>query len=205
MKKISVSKKTFDMLTKLYRIGGFVLVVMALTAFSFILNKLVQFVFMFMSYFMTKGRYKFQWHSKSMKHCLKASIIIFAIAILIVPDGSYSIVISGILGALMSYISYFVGSYIQVEKSYDELRIKYKELEIKYEELNKFKVNGSTPEQLEERCRLIGFKPKAIEFCLRAFTDKFGCYTDCELAEYYCVELQSIKNKKYIYRQKLEK
>ena len=205
MKKISVSKKTFDMLAKLYRIGGFVLVVTALTVFSFMLNKLVQFVLMFMSYFMTKGRYEFQWHSKHMKKCLVASILIFVIAVLIVPSTGYSIVLCGIFGAGMSYISYFVGSYIKVEKSYDELQIKYKELEIKYEELNKFKVNGSTPKQLEERCRLIGFKPKAIEFCLRAFTDKFGCYTDCELAEYYCVELQSIKNKKYIYRQKLEK
>ena len=205
MKKISVSRRTFDMLTKLYRIGGFVLVVAALTAFSIVINKQIQFITMFMSYFMTKGRYKFQWHSKSMKQCFRVSIVVFVLALMILPDGGYSIVLSGVIGSIMSYISYIVGYYVGVEKEYKALRVEFEALNNKIEDMHKFKVNGSTVEELQARCRMLGFKPKSIEFCLRAFTDYYGVYTDDELADYYCVELQSVRNKKYLYRQRLEK
>jgi len=205
MKKISVSRRTFDILTKLYRIGGFVLVVTALTVFSIMRNKLVQFVIMFMSYFMTKGRYETQWHTKGLKQCFIASLVIFAVAVELVPGATYSIVLCGVFGSILSYFSYAVGDYCKLNKENRELKAKYEQLQDKVDELTKFKLNGCTPEQLEERCRQLGFKPKIVEFCLRAFTDKFGYYTDAELAEYYCMEIQSVKNKKYLYRHKLEK
>lgn len=205
MRKISVSRKTFDMLTKCYRIGGFVLVVLALATFSNLIDKSVEFTLMFISYFISKGKFKYQWHSESMKHCIVVSMVVFSLCVLNCLPTTLSITFSGILGLIIAYSSYRIGYLVNKSKKCDELEIKYQEVLSKLDNLTKFKVNGATYERLEQRCRLVGMKESQIEFCIRAFTNHFGrTYTDVELADYYNVELQSIRNKKYQYRKKLE-
>lgn len=190
--KISISRRQFDMLTKVYRIGVFVLVVSILTAYSYFMNKLVEFVVMFLSYFTVKGKFKVQWHSSSMAHCFGISIFVFIIAMLHCVPINNSITFCGVMGILMAYISYRISIINNKCKEYDKLHT--------------FKVRNATAEELITVCKAKGLKPQQIEFCLRAFTDYYGKhYTDKELADFYCIELQSLKNKKYVYRKKLEK
>ena len=80
--KISISQKQFDMLTKIYRIGVFLLVVALLTTYSYFMNKLVEFIVMFISYFLVKGKFSSQRHSSSMAHCFGISVFVFIIALL---------------------------------------------------------------------------------------------------------------------------
>lgn len=189
--KISISQKQFDMLTKIYRIGVFLLVVALLTTYSYFMNKLVEFIVMFISYFLVKGKFSSQWHSSSMAHCFGISVFVFIIALLHCVPINNSITFCGLMGILMAYISYRISVINRKCKEYDKV--------------HKFTVKTATIDELLTICRIKKLRPQQIEFCLRAFTDYYGkYYTDKELADFYCIELQSVKNKKYLYRKKLE-
>lgn len=206
MKKLSVTQRQFDMIVKGYRVGGFVLVVGTLATFSILLNKTIEYAIMFLSYFLIKGKYRLQYHSHSMKECLLLSLIIFAIAILSCVPLKYSIVFCGVMGILIAYLSYRAGYVQLLLKDYAYIEPRYNELIERLESESKFKINTASYDEIKQRCRSLNMSSNAIEFCLYAFTDFYGKrYNDSELADHFCIEVQSAKNKKRLYRKKLEK
>ena len=203
--KIKVTQKQFDLIVKGYRIGGFVLIVGTLAAFSLLRGKLLEFIIMFTAYFFTKGKYRFQWHSKWLKQCVLLSLAIFAILVENCLPVGYSIIFAGLIGVSVAYLSYRAGYVQLLLKDYAYIEPRYNELVDHFNAEREFKVKGATPQEVMDMCRLKGIGGNATEFCLRAFTDHYGRhYSDQELADHYSIELQSAKNKKYNYRKRLE-
>ena len=203
--KIKVTQKQFDLIVKGYRVGGFVLIVGTLATFSLLLGKLLEFIIMFTAYFFTKGKYRFQWHSVSMKQCLGLSLALFAVAVCSCLPTNYSIIFAGFMGVLIAYLSYRAGYVQLLLRDYAYIEPRYNELVEYYNNAHAFKVKGATPNEILERCKACGINGNATEFCVRAFTDYYGKhYSDQELAEFYQVELQSIRNRKYNYKKRLE-
>ena len=203
--KIKVTQKQFDLIVKGYRVGGFVLIVGTLATFSLLLGKLLEFIIMFTAYFFTKGKYRFQWHSVSMKQCLGLSLALFAVAVCSCLPTNYSIIFAGFMGVLIAYLSYRAGYVQLLLKDYAYIEPRYNELVDYYNKAHAFKVKGATPNEILERCKACGINGNATEFCLRAFTDHYGKrFSDQELADHYLIELQCVKNKKYKYKKRLE-
>lgn len=203
--KIKVTQKQFDLIVKGYRVGGFVLIVGTLAAFSLLLGKLLEFLIMFTAYFFTKGKYRFQWHSGSMKQCLGLSLALFAVAVCSCLPTNYSIIFAGFMGVIIAYLSYRAGYVQLLLKDYAYIEPRYNELVDYYNETHSFKVKGATPDEIISACKLKGINGNGTEFCIRAFTDHYGKhYSDQELADFYQVELQSIRNRKYNYKKRLE-
>lgn len=203
--KIKVTQKQFDLIVKGYRVGGFVLIVGTLATFSLLLGKLLEFIIMFTAYFFTKGKYRFQWHSVSMRQCLGLSLALFAVAVCSCLPTNYSIIFAGFMGVLIAYLSYRAGYVQLLLKDYAYIEPRYNELVDFYNNAHAFKVKGATPNEILERCKACGINGNATEFCLRAFTDHYGKrFSDQELADHYLIELQCVKNKKYKYKKRLE-
>lgn len=203
--KIKVTQKQFDLIVKGYRVGGFVLIVGTLATFSLLLGKLLEFIIMFTAYFFTKGKYRFQWHSVSMRQCLGLSLALFAVAVCSCLPTNYSIIFAGFMGVLIAYLSYRAGYVQLLLKDYAYIEPRYNELVDYYNNAHAFKVKGATPNEILERCKACGINGNATEFCLRAFTDHYGKrFSDQELADHYLIELQCVKNKKYKYKKRLE-
>ena len=196
--KIKVTQKQFDLIVKGYRIGGFVLIVGTLATFSLLLGKLLEFTIMFLAYFFTKGKYRLQWHSSSMKQCLTLSLVLFAVAVCACLPRHLSIIFAGLMGVVISYLSFRAG-YVQILlRDYEYIEPRYNQLVDHYKAEREFKVKGATPQEILDMCKIKGIGGNATEFCLRAFTDYYGKhYSDQELADHYSIELQSAKNKKY--------
>lgn len=206
MRKINVTRRQFDFLVKCYRVGGFMLIVGILATLSFLLNKTVEFTLMFIAYFLTKGLYEKQYHSESMKYCFMFSIIIFGICVLLCIPSKYSIVFSAIIGLAVAYFSYRAACIKSTLNDYAYIEPRYNELIERLESESKFKINTASCDEIKQRCRSLNMSSNAIEFCLYAFTDFYGKrYNDSELADHFCIEIQSAKNKKRLYRKKLEK
>ena len=203
--KIKVTQKQFDLIVKGYRVGGFVLIVGTVATFSLLTNKLLEFTIMFLSYFLTKGKYRHQWHSDWLKQCVILSLAVLTICVNNCLPTEYSIVFSGLMGVTISYVSYRAGYVQLLLKDYAYIEPRYNELVDYYNKAHAFKVKGATPSEILERCRACGINGNATEFCVRAFTDYYGKhYSDQELADFYQVELQSIRNRKYNYKKRLE-
>lgn len=203
--KIKVTQKQFDLIVKGYRIGGFVLIVGTLATFSLLIGKLLEFVTMFLAYFLTKGKYRMQWHSSSMKQCLMLSLVLFSLAVCSCLPTQISVIFAGCMGIVMSYLSYRAGYVQLLLRDYAYIEPRYNELVEQHNKSIAFKVKGSSAEELTQRCKEKGLSGNATEFCVRAFTNHYGkYYSDQELADHYSIELQSAKNKKYNYRKRLE-
>ena len=109
------------------------------------------------------------------------------------------------MGVLIAYLSYRAGYVQLLLKDYAYIEPRYNELVDYYNKAHAFKVKGATPNEILERCMACGINGNATEFCVRAFTDYYGKhYSDQELADFYQVELQSIRNRKYNYKKRLE-
>lgn len=202
MRKIRVTQRQFDMIAKCYRIGGFTLIFGVLAAFSFLINRIVEFAIMFLAYFISKQKYGVQYHAKSMKNCLLLSLVIFGLAVSLCLPRYYSAIFAGFVGLTAAYLSYHAGIIQFKLADYAYIAPRYNALIEKY---TAFSVRTATAEEVKERCRLAKLNNSGTEFCLRAFTDYYGRhFTEKELAAHYCIELQSVKNKKAYYRKKLE-
>ena len=158
-----------------------------------------------MAYFFTKGKYRFQWHSVSMKQCLGLSLALFAIAVCSCLPTNYSVIFAGFMGVLIAYLSYRAGYVQLLLRDYAYIEPRYNELVDYYNKSTEFSVKGATISELLDRCKQCRINGNATEFCLRAFSNYYGkYYSDQELADFYGIELQSAKNKKYNYRKRLE-
>lgn len=193
MFKIKVTRRQYKIIINLYRIIMFIIALALLIIYSILIDKLAEFCIMFISYFITKDMYTTQYHSNSMKMCLLMSLFVFAVSLTLCVDSDISLICSALFGLIISFVSSHVGKIKQDLKDYERLR---KE-EI---ERNSFNTATCSEEQLLARCKELGLNNEQIDFCVKAFSDKLAIK---DLAEYYCLEIQSVKNKKQIYKNKL--
>lgn len=193
--KIRVTRKQYNIILNVYRLCTFMTILALLVLYSILINKVFEFAIMFITYFITKNLYDTQYHTSSMKVCFVLSLFIFLISLTLCFPKTMSMIMSGLFGVVIAYTSCLVGRVKHKLKDYDRL----------ISEFNKpkqFNIVGCTLDELLDRCRELGLKSNQVEFCVDAFVNRL---TIQELADKYCLEIQSVKNKKQTYKNKLMK
>lgn len=190
-RKIKVTRKQYERIVFAYRIGGFLAIVGLLIGFSFLIGKPIEFALIFLPYFITKGFYKRQYHSSSLKQCLLLSIGIFAFAVLITIPKEYSICCSLFVGLIIAFASCKVGEVQAKLKDYAELTAP-----------KPFNVNTCTESELLERCAELRLSQEntdlAIDFFIRKTKQSI-------IADRLCVDETSVARRKLRLKQKLNK
>ena len=105
MNKIRVTKRQFERIKLAYRVIGFCMIVSLLFAFSLLVRKHIEFAFIFLPYFLTKGLYSNQWHSDSLKECYLLSLGLFAFDVCFVLPKSFSIAFSLFIGVSVFFFA----------------------------------------------------------------------------------------------------
>ena len=77
---IKISRKTYNTISRIYRFGGFAIILGLLLGFSWLVGKPIEFLCVFLPYFATKGLYARQFHARSLKECFALSLIVFGFA-----------------------------------------------------------------------------------------------------------------------------
>jgi hypothetical protein len=104
------------------------------------------------------------------------------------------------LGLAMALISY-KASMVQAKlEDYDYIEPRYNDLVEFYKEQTSFNVKNCTEQELVDKCKSLGFNDSQIDLCVKAFVDKLS---QGELANIFSMEVQSVKNKKQFYKDKL--
>lgn len=168
MKKIKITRKQYNRLSFLYRIGGFILIVGLLISYSILIGRPTEFVLIFIPYFLTKGFYEKQFHSKSLKQCFVLSLLIFAFLTTISLPKEISISASCVVGISVAYLSCKVGIIQTKLKDYEVVKEKYEELCSP----TVFDAENCTEEQLIARCKKLRFSKKNTELAIELFIDK---------------------------------
>ena len=155
-RKIKITRGQYAALSKVYRFGGFAIILGLLMGFAWLIGKPIEFVLIFLPYFCTKGLYARQFHSRSLRECFALSLIVFALALMAcVPKGA-SITFAAVLGLMIAFISYKVGVVQFKLKDYDYIEPRYNELVDFYKEATTrkpFHTDTCTEEELSERYR----------------------------------------------------
>lgn len=205
MKKILISKRNYERIKCAYRIGGFMAVVGLLVGYSWLISKPIEFALIFLPYFVTKGLYPTQWHSRSLKECLLISIGVFGLSTTIVWDKSFSLIISLALGFTIAYLSCFAGNIQLKLKDYAYIEPRYNTLVDWYMEHNKpktFNVETCNKTELIERCSELRLSKHETELAIEFYINKTK---QSILADKYCVDEKSIQQRKRRLKQKLNK
>ena len=203
MTKIKVTRKQYERIKTAYRVGGFILIVSALFAFSLFVKKSIEFVCIFLPYFFTKGLYSNQWHSKSMKECMLLSFCIFAFAICITMDRAFTITFSLFMGIVMAYISCKAGIIKFKLEDYAFIEPRYNKLVDWYNEATKpktFNTGTCTLDELVNRCKELRFSQENTNLAIEFFINKTK---QSKLADAFCVQEKSITKKKQRLKEKL--
>lgn len=191
--KIAISRKTFNIFKFIYRIGGFILCLCILLTYSFIVNRLVEFIIMFTMFFITKDSYTSQYHTTSMKNCLIVSLAVFIALTRITVAKQYSIMISVLLGAVVPYISYRLSIIKHNSDTFNDIQSNM------FVPLDKTSFNK---EQLINACRKLNFSDSTTALAIELFIDKLPAR---QLADKYCIQCESIRIQKYRLSKKLFK
>lgn len=159
-KKIKITRDKYEKISKLYRFGGFAIIVGLLVGFSWLISKPIEFIFIFLPYFLTKGFYTRQYHSSSLRECFILSLGIFSLAIMACAPSGASIMFSVVLGLAIAFASYKAGVIQFKLKDYEYIEPRYNFLVNFYRketEEKPFDVNTCTEEELRKRCKELRF------------------------------------------------
>ena len=205
MNKIRVTKRQFERIKLAYRVIGFCMIVSLLFAFSLLVRKHIEFAFIFLPYFLTKGLYSNQWHSDSLKECYLLSLGLFAFDVCFVLPKSFSIAFSLFIGLLMAYISCKAGVIKFKLKDYAYIEPRYNKLVDWYNETHKpkpFNTDTCSLEELLNRCKHLRLSKENTELAVEFFINKTK---QSEIADKLCIEEVSVAIKKFRLKQKLNK
>lgn len=191
--KIAISRKTFNIIKFIYRIGGFILCLSILLTYSIIVKRLVEFIIIFSMFFLTKDSYTSQYHTTSMKNCLLVSLIVFIALTRITVSRQYGIMISVLLGAIVPYISYRLSIIKHNSDMFTEIQSNM------FIPLDK---TAFTKEELINACHKLNFSHAATTLSVELFIDKVPTR---QLADKYCIQCESIRIQKYRLSKKLFK
>lgn len=163
--------------------------------YSIIANKLSGVILLFISFVSLRYTYKdkITYHDESTKRCIALSITLFAIC-------SFPLIILNLGVSLVACIPIAIGAtwflHVMGIKQCNDKKL------LELTKPKKFNIVGCTLEELLDRCRNLGLKTNQVDFCIDAFVNRL---TITELADKYCLEIQSVKNKKQTYKNKLMK
>lgn len=204
MRKIKITRKQYTALSKAYRYGGFAIILGLLVGFSWLIGKPIEFLLIFLPYFLTKGLYSRQFHSRSLKECFSLSLIVFALALMAcVPSGA-SIMFSVVLGLAIAFISYKVGVIQFKLKDYEYIEPRYNFLVNFYgkeTEEKPFDVNTCTEEELRKRCKELRFSQDNTELAVEFFIRKTK---QSVIADRLCIDEKSVTTRKKRLKAKLQ-
>lgn len=163
--------------------------------YGFIANAMVGVIFLFICFVSLRYKYKdkITYHNESTKKCIALSIALFAISSLplLVLNMRVSLIFCVSISIGMTWFLHEMGLKQKCEKELIELT-----------KPKPFNVKCCTLDELLNRCRELGLKTNQVDFCVDAFVNRL---TIQELADKYCLEIQSVKNKKQTYKNKLMK
>lgn len=191
MRKIKVTRKQYERIVLAYRIGGFMLIVGLLIGFSFLVGKPIEFALIFLPYFVTKGFYKRQYHSHSLKQCVLLSIGIFALALLICMPKEFSVCFALLIGVGIAFISSKVGAVQGKLRAYEALT-----------KPKPFNTDTCTESELLDRCRELRFSQENTELAVEFFIKKTR---HSELADRLYITEHGVAERKQRLKHKLNK
>ena len=205
MNKIKVTRKQYNAIKFAYRIIGFILVVSLLFIFSCLIHKPIEFLLIFLPYFITKGLYCKQWHSDSMKECLFLSVGLFVLAVSITLSKYFSIVFSLSFGLVIAYLTCKAGIIKSKLEDYEFIEPRYNKLVDWYKETTSpkpFNTDTCTLEELLERCKELKFSQNQTTLAVEFFIKKTK---QSEIADKLFIEETSVAIRKFRLKQKLNK
>lgn len=203
-RKIKITRNQYNALSKSYRFGGFAIIVGLLIGFSALIGKPIEFLLIFLPYFITKNFYARQFHSHSLKECFTISLVVFSLVILTTLPCMMSIAFSVLLGLAIAFISYKVGVIQFKLKDYEYIEPRYNELVAFYENATKskpFDVNTCTENELRKRCEELRFSYDNTELAVEFFIKKTK---QSVIADRLCIDEKSVTTRKKRLKAKLQ-
>ena len=200
---IKVSRKTYNTISRIYRFGGFAIILGLLLGFSWLVGKPIEFLCVFLPYFATKGLYARQFHARSLKECFTLSLIVFGFVTISCIPHETSLMYSVLIGLAIAFISCKIGDVQLKLKDYEYIEPRYNWLLRFYTEATDerpFDVDDCTEEELKDRCKALHLSEEntelAIEFFVRKTKHKI-------IAERLCIDEKSVTTRKKRLKAKL--
>lgn len=203
-RKIKITQRQYNALSKAYRFGGFAIIVGLLIGFSALIGKPIEFFMVFLPYFVTKNFYARQFHSHSLKECFILSLIVFSLVLLTALPTAISIAFSIVLGLAIAFISYKVGVVQFKLKDYEYIEPRYNELVDFYKKSTTrkpFNTDTCTEEELRERCAAIHLSQENTELAVEFFIRKTK---QSVIADKLCIDEKSVTTRKKRLKAKLQ-
>ena len=172
--------------------------------FAWLIGKPIEFLLIFLPYFLTKGIYTKQYHSRSLKECFGISLFAFGVATFLCVSRETSIAFPVLLGASIAFISCKIGIVQEKLKDYDYIEPRYNELVAFYKNattLKPFDVNTCTEEELRNRCAELHFSQDNTELAVEFFIRKTK---QSVLADKLCIDEKSVTTRKKRLKAKLQ-
>lgn len=173
--------------------------------FAWLIGKPIEFILIFLPYFLTKGIYAKQYHARSLKECFGISLFAFGVATFLCVSRETSIAFPVVLGASIAFISCKIGIVQEKLKDYDYIEPRYNELVCFYKEATArkpFHTDTCTEEELRERCAAIHLSQEntvlAVEFFIRKTKQSV-------IADRLCIDEKSVTTRKKRLKEKLNK
>lgn len=202
-KKIRITKRQYAAISKAYRYGGFTIILGLLISFSSLIGKPVEFILIFLPYFISKNFYTVQFHSKSLKQCFTLSIMAFALATMAVVPSNFSIMFSVLIGCAIAFVSYKVGIVQRKLNDYDYIEPRYNQLVEFYKEATApkpFNTDTCTMEELLARCKELRFTKENTDLAVEFFINRTK---HSVIADKMCIDEKSVTRRKMRLRDKL--
>lgn len=200
---IQVTRKQYAIISRIYRFGGFALILGLLVGFAWIIGKPIEFLLIFLPYFLTKGLYSRQFHSRSLKECFSISLVVFALVLMAcVPSGA-SIMFSVVFGLAIAFISYKVGVIQFKLKDYEYIEPRYNFLVNFYKDATApkpFSVDTCTEQELRLRCSTLHLSHENTELAVEFFIRKTK---QSIIADKLCIDEKSVTTRKKRLKAKL--
>ena len=201
---IKVTKRQYACISRVYRFGGFGIILGLLIGFALLIGKPIEFVLIFLPYFCTNGLYARQYHSRSLRECFILSLGIFSLAVIACVPYETSISFSVLLGLVIAFISYKAGVVQFKLKDYEYIEPRYNDLVAFYKNATKskpFDVNTCTETELRKRCAELHFSYNNTELAVEFFIRKTK---QSIIADKLCIDEKSVTTRKKRLKAKLQ-
>lgn len=201
---IKVTRRQYAIISRIYRFGGFAIILGLLTGFSWLVGKPIEFLLIFLPYFLTKGIYAKQYHARSLKECFGISLFAFGVATFLCVSHETSIAFPVVFGASIAFISCKIGIVQEKLKDYDYIEPRYNFLVDFYRketEKKPFDVNTCTEEELRKRCNELRFSQDNTELAVEFFIKKTK---HSIIADKLCIDEKSVTTRKKRLKAKLQ-
>lgn len=202
-RKINVTRRQYETISRIYRFGGFALVIGLLIGFSFLIGKPIEFILIFLPYFISKNFYTVQFHSKSLKQCFTLSLMVFALATMAVVPSNFSIMFSVLFGCAIAFVSYKFGIVQRKMNDYDYIEPRYNQLVEFYKEATTpkpFSTDTCSKDELIARCNELKFSKDNTDLAVEFFINRTK---HSIIADRLCIDEKSVVMRKMRLKRKL--